>query len=218
MFVDKAERKEHVKVLKQILDVLNRINTSVVFQDDKYIISQNGDKKYEVTVTPSNTLVRAFDNGVPGRFRVIEKEGFNVKAKLWSLQFELESATSENISDKIVEKVKSFASDVDYINNWLTILVQPDTCAEVVNETAVTKIYKLTWTYKGVPGRSAHVEFDGTEVRFDFDNKKMLAEGYMAWKLSVLRRDLDKCVAKTSKAKVGSLKNAIRKGYQNQYQ
>ena len=222
---EQIERKENIKVLDEIMDVLNHMNTSVEFQNGKYIVTHNGDKKYEITITHSDTSVRYFNNGMPAAFRVINKEGLRVKNKLWYLKFKLQDETSMPMSqviaekaddiklvmsfkarnfakkvaskgNKVIKKVKSVKSDIDLINKVLTVLMYDKTSVVVDHETNVMKRYEVSYNMNN-NNYKLIVEYDGSVVKFVENGVESTieAEGYMGWKMGVLRRDLDKKVA-----------------------
>ena len=222
---ERIERDENIKFLDEIMDVLNRMDTSVEFQNGKYIVINNGDKKFEITITHSDTSVRYFNNGMPGAFRVINKEGLRVKNKLWYLKFKLEDETSTPMSqviaekaddiklvmsfkarnfakkvaskgNKVVKKVKTVKNDIDLINKVLTVLMRNDTSVSVEHETNVMKKYEVSYNTDNNNCKLI-VEYAGSLVKFTEDGVESTieAEGYMGWKLGVLRRDLDKKVA-----------------------
>lgn len=222
---EKIERDENVKVLDEIMDVLNHTDASVEFQNGKYIVISNGDKKYEITITHSDTSVRKFNNGMPGAFRVINKEGSRVKNKLWYLKFKLEDETSTPMSqvimekaddikmvmsfkarnfakkvaskgNKVIKKVKTVKSDIDLINKVLTVLTYGNTSVSVEHETNVMKKYEVSY-HMNNNNHKLLVEYAGSLVKFTEGNVNTTieAESYMGWKLGVLRRDLDKKVA-----------------------
>lgn len=201
----RIERKQDVQVINEVLDVLNHVNTSVVMQDNKYIVSQGNEKKYEITISKIDTVIRAFNGDVPGGMRVVFKEGINVKAKLWLLKFALQEATEPKTFEQFANKVKSVKSDIDLINNMLTILGRDETRVEVLNETAVTKIYKVSWAQ----ACTGSIVFNGGQVMF-WDSVQMQKDGYIGWKLDVLRKELDKKIKVQEKAQTRAIKKQHR--------
>lgn len=201
----RIERNQDVQVINKVLDVLNHVNTSVVMQDNKYIVSQENEKKYEITISKIDTVIRAFNGDVPGGMRVVFKEGINVKAKLWLLEFALQEATEPKAFEQFANKLKSVKSDIDLINNMLTILDRDETRVEVLNETAVTKIYKVSWAQ----ACTGSIVFNGTQVMF-WDSVQMQKDGYIGWKLGVLRKELDKKIKVQEKARTRAIKKQHR--------
>ena len=152
MFIDKAERKQSLKVLKEVLSVLNNVDTTVSKQDNKYLIFNKGTKKYEVTINHSDTLIRGFNGDMPvGAARVIWKDGVRLKAKLWLLQFELDNKVEPSMVEKIANKTKNLKSGIDATNEVLNVLDLPNVSVSVLNETALMKKYSVSYNIQQNP-------------------------------------------------------------------
>ena len=190
------ERRDDVKAIQEVLDVLNRMDTSVTVTDRKYIIMQNGKKRYEITMFNYDATIRAFDGDTLGAVRCVLGEGIAPKAKLWLLRFELESATSSEPLKKLADKVNAFKSDIKLINKVLTVLTNDNTQVHIDHETNVMKRYEILYNMNGQDYRLI-VEYNGSLVKFAENGVETTIEGddYMGWKLSVLRKDLDRKVA-----------------------
>ena len=190
------ERKDDIKAINEVLDVLNCTNTSVTVQDNEYVIKQNNVKKFEVTLGTHDALIRAFEGDKPGKVRCTLGEGINVKAKLWLLKFVLREATEPNAFEQFAEKVKIAKSDIDMINKVLTALMREDTRVYVDHETNVMKKYVVLCNIKNQEYKLI-IEYVGFLVKFTENGieRTVNAEGYMGWKLGVLRKDLDKKMA-----------------------
>ena len=190
------ERRDDVKAIQEVLDVLNRMDTSVTVTDRKYIIMQNGKKRYEITMFDYDATIRAFDGDTLGAVRCVLSEGIVPKAKLWLLKFELESATSSEPLKKLADKVNAFKSDIKLINKVLTVLTNDNTQVHIDHETNVMKRYEILYNMNGQDYRLI-VEYNGSLVKFAENGVETTIEGddYMGWKLSVLRKDLDRKVA-----------------------
>lgn len=200
MFVDKAERKENIKVLKEVLAVLNNMDTTVSKQDNKYLIFNKDSKKYEVTINDGDTVVRAFNGDVPGALRVIWNEGARIKAKLWLLKFELQDELEPKLVEKIANKVKTIKSGIDTTNEVLNVLDLPGTSVSVLNETVLMKKYEVVYNIQNNP-YTMTLEYVGSMVNYtkksvNCDQDRVFnRSGYMAWKWGWVRRELDKsCV------------------------
>lgn len=201
MFVDKAERKENIKVLNDVLGVLNHLDTTVSKQDNKYLVFNKGNKKYEVTINDGDTVVRAFNGDVPGALRVIWKEGTRIKAKLWLLKFELDDKIEPTLTEKIANKVQTVKSGIDVTNDVLNVLDLPGTSVSVLNETALMKKYQVSYNIQNNP-YTMTLEFVGSMVKYtkksdncDVD-KEFDKSGYMSWKWGWVRKVLDKSCAR----------------------
>lgn len=108
--------------------------------------------------------------------------------------------------NNIVRKAKQVKSDIDLINWHLTIIDQPDARVSVVNETPVTKIYSIKFKSCGAECQKS-VEFDGSIANFfqsvdirNYGLRSIESNGYLGWKLCVLRHYLDKKIKKQEKA------------------
>ena len=197
MFVSKAERqerKENVRFLKEVLSVLNRSSTSVIKHDDTYVVNHDGDKRYEITFTNIDTIIRAFDGDMPEDLHVVFKEGANVKAKSWLLKYQLQSETEPTLVEMFASKMKSVKAHIDLTNDFLTILDLPGTKVNVLHETTVMKKYEIGYNQSGKLSRKT-IEFDGSVIKID-DTNNFEKYGYMAWKWGFVRRQLDKNIAK----------------------
>ncbi len=189
----RIERRDDVNAIQEVLDVLNRMNTSVNVTDGKYIIMQNGKKRYEITMFDYDATIRAFDGDTPGAVRCVLGEGIVPKAKLWLLRFELESATISGPFEKLADKARSFQSDVKLINKILTVLMRDDTQVCINHETNVMKRYEILYNMNNQDYRLI-VEYNGSLVKFAENGVDTMidANGYIGWKLGVLRKELDK--------------------------
>ncbi len=190
------DRRNDVKAMQEVLDVLNHMNTSVTVEDNKYTIMQNGEKRYEVTMFNHDATIREFNGDKPEKFRCVLGEGIRPTARLWLLKFELESATSPEPFEKLANKVKSFKSDIKLINKVLTVLVHDDTRVSVEHETNVMKKYEVLYNMNNQKYKLI-VEYIGSLVKFTENavETTLDADGYIGWKLGVLRKELDKSMA-----------------------
>lgn len=188
---ERIERRHNLTVITDVLDVLNRIDTSVNVQDGKYIVSQNADKKYEIAMNESNAVIRAFNNEKNVTRHLIFAEGAQMKVKLWMLKCELSKATETDVLKNLSGKMKELKVSIDLINNVLTIISNPGATVDVLNETMVMKKYKVT----SADGKSFVIEYNGYMAKIN--DVLVKCHGYMGWKMNVLRRDLDKFIEKS---------------------
>ena len=197
VFIDKQERKENVAVLQNVLNTLKNVDTVVKVLDDKYIVFHKDDKKYEIQITKFNTIIRAFDDDMPGALRVIEHEGINVRAKLFLLKVALADATERLPFERFANSAKKI----------LTALDDTATNVRLVHETTVYARYIMDW-HQDAHGYRTIIEFNGSVVKvsengfaYTFD-----ATGYMKWKFGLVRRGLDKKIKSQEKTLARSAK------------
>lgn len=207
VFIDKQERKENVAVLQDVLNTLNNVDTVVKVLDDKYIVFHKDEKKYEIRMTKFDTIIRAFDDDMPGALRVIVHEGVNVRAKLFLLKIALADATEGLPFERFADTVKKFKGDIDVTNKILTALDDTATNVRLVHETTVYARYIMDW-HQDAHGYRTIIEFNGSVVKvsengfaYTFD-----ATGYMKWKFGLVRRGLDKKIKSQEKTLARSAK------------
>ena len=198
MVADTKKQLEHnknIKVLDNVLDVLNRIGTSVDFQNDKYTITCGGVKVYEIQMSETNVAVRE-NGGLP---YVIEKSGARIKNKLWWMKFKLQEYTEPKPFEKVARKVRFLKNDVKSINGIIKSLKREDTRVTVLNETMLMKDYLIDYTVDSGTGYkipykirlrySGNVAYFGSNAVCPMD-----VAGIRGGRLKALRKKLDKRV------------------------
>ena len=195
MVADTIEYKRTIKFLDNVLDVLNRIGTSVELQDGKYIIARNNVKQYEIQILPESTVI-CETGSLP---YVIEKSGARIKNKLWLIKFKLQECTEPKPFEKVTRKVRFLKNDVKSINGIIKSLKREDTRVTVLNETMLMKDYLIDYTVDSGTGYkipykirlrySGNVAYFGSNAVCPMD-----VAGIRGGRLKALRKKLDKRV------------------------
>lgn len=140
--------KSDINLLNNVLGLLNRVTTSVEFKDGKYIVMQNDARKYEITMTDTDTQICEFNSdGYAVNLCMVEKQGISVRYKLWWLKFILCERIDTKPFDKFAQRVDGFTRDIRDIIDIKRILKRDDTRVEVLDKkTRFIKFYSVSYT------------------------------------------------------------------------